>query len=117
MCLPLRCESDFFARGVGYERPDRFTPDDAANVARYVNIKNNKGQPFVHAEREGGRIHDLQASLQYFEVVEPLEPCRVRVELRVGRIDTVDLRRLQNGIGPYFDRAQSRRRVGGEIRV
>ena len=42
---------------------------------------------------------------------------RVRIRLRIGRIDAVDLRRLQHRVAAQLGRAQHRGGVGGEERI
>src|SRR4029079_10193143 len=49
-------------------RPDGFTHDDAAQVARLEQIEYDDWQLVVHAERDGSRVHHTKIPLEHLEV-------------------------------------------------
>src|SRR5919112_2883015 len=98
-------------------RADRLAGDDADDVARRAHVEDDDGEVVVHAQGDGRGVHHLQLLLKYLAVGDAVVARRRRVFDRVGRVDAVHLRRLQDHVGLYLKRAQGRGRVGREIRV
>src|SRR5688500_8744855 len=71
------------------QRPHFFTEDDALQVMWFEQIENDDGHLVVHAETEGGRIHDLELLLQGFEIGDAREALRFRILLRITVVDAV----------------------------
>ena len=57
------------------------------------------------------RVHDLKVFFQRFLVAETLVSGCIRIALGVGRVDTVDIGRLKDGVAIHFGGPQHRRRV------
>src|ERR1051325_898985 len=98
-------------------RADRLARDDADDVARRPHVEDDDGEVVVHAQADCRGVHHLQTLLKDFAVGDALEARRRGVFDRVGRVDAVDLRRLQNHVGLYLQGAKGGGRVGREVRV
>src|SRR5439155_487404 len=70
-----------------------FDPPDVPGTGQ---IEDDDRQLVVHAERDRGRVHDLEPPVQHVDVGHVRQPLGARVALRVGRVDAVDLRRLHD---------------------
>ena len=68
-------------------------------------------------KRERGRIHDLQIAVEGLLMARCVITLRLRVLLRIGAIDAVDIGGLENGVASHFGGAQHRGGVGGEERI
>src|SRR5262245_10123122 len=77
---------------------DGLAGNHPAQVARGAQIEHHDRQLVVHAQRDGGGIHHPEALLQHFQVRDPLELRGVRLEHRVGGVDPVDLRALEDHV-------------------
>ncbi len=100
-----------------HERPDRLAIHDRLEVARPMQIENNDRKLIVHAQRNRGRIHHLEATLEHLEVRELLEALRSGMSLGVGIVHAVNLGRLENDFGANFHRSESRCGVGSKVRI
>src|SRR6266571_8012623 len=80
------------------QRADLLTENHAFDVARLEQVEHHYGHVIVHAQGEGSVVHHLDAAVEHFEIVEMLELDRVRVELRIGGVDPVDLGRLKDDV-------------------
>src|SRR5665213_343318 len=96
---------------------DFLAQDYALDVARYQEVEHEDRYVIVHAERDCRVVHDLYASVKHLEIIQVVELDRVGIELRVGRIDTIDLGCLEDHIGFDLDCAERSSRVSGEVRV
>ena len=94
--------------------PIGFAGDGALDVARRPQVEDDDRQPVVHAQRNRGRVHHLQALFEHLQVRDAIEADRVGLEHRVGVVDAVDLRGLEDDLGLDLHRAQRRRRIGAE---
>src|SRR4051794_2578787 len=97
-------------------RPDLLAGRHATDVALVAKVEDEDRQLVLHAERHGGRVHHAVALTQEIGVSERLDPVRRRVQNRVGGVDAVHLRALQERGGVDLERALGRARVGGEVR-
>src|SRR5690606_5767633 len=68
-------------------------------------------------QRDGGDVHDGKALFEHFAVRQTIETGGGRVLLRIGGIDAVDLRALEDRFGAHFGGAQRGGRIGREERV
>src|SRR5487761_737712 len=96
---------------------DLLAEDHALDVARNEQVEHEDRNVIVHAERDGGIVHHLDAPVEHLEVVEVVELEGIGIELGVGCVHAVDLGRLENHVGLDLDSAQRRGGVGGEVRV
>src|SRR5580704_7416450 len=71
---PLRC----------HERSDRLSRDGALDVACRSQVEHDDGQAVVHAERDGGGVHHLEALLEDLEVRDAVETLRIGMHHGVG---------------------------------
>src|SRR5205085_535573 len=114
----LRSHSSLLLRHlVADSRADRLARDDADDVARRAHVEDDDGEVVVHAQTDCRGVHHLQALLKNFLVRDAVVARRGGVFDGVGRVDPLDLRRLQDNVGLYLKRAQGRGRVGREVRV
>src|SRR5664279_6076038 len=72
---------------------------DALERARLEDAEYADRQLLVAAERKRGRIDHLAVLDDRLVEADPRVACRVRILLRVGAVDTVDLGRLQHDLG------------------
>src|SRR5712692_4620816 len=96
---------------------DLFTEHDPLDVAGLEKVEDHDRHVVVHAQRQGGVVHDLDAPVQHLKIVEVLELDCLGVELRVGRVDAIDLGCFQDDVRLDLDGAKGGRRVGGEVWV
>ncbi|ENN87013.1 hypothetical protein RHSP_13228 [Rhizobium freirei PRF 81] len=68
-------------------------------------------------KRHGGYVHDGKALLEHLTVRQMVEALRIGEFLRIGGIDAVDLRALEDRLRAHFRGAQRGGRIGGEERV
>ena len=100
-----------------HDRSDRLSLDDALERVLVEEIEDDDRDAVVHAERERRRIHDLEALLERRLVLERGVLLRLRVGLRIGRVDAVDLRRLEERVRADLARPERRCGVRREIRI
>ncbi len=99
------------------QRADRLAADHALDVAARVQVEDDDGQLVVAAQRDRGRVHDLEVLLQHLEVGDAVEAPRVGVLDRILVVDAVDLGGLEQHLGVDLHRAQRRRGVGREVGI
>ena len=82
-------------------------------------VEHDDRQLVVHAERDRGRVHHLEAAVEHLEVAHLVELHRVGIEAGIGAVHAVDtrVRALQDRLGTDLGRAQRGGGVGGEVRV
>src|SRR6476646_5121349 len=68
---------------------DVLTGDDTGDVA-VGKLENVNGEPVVHAQRERGRVHDLEAALDRLEMRETRQKPGLGIDVRVSVVDTFD---------------------------
>src|SRR5581483_5773959 len=114
--------SSMLAMGLGSSggRDDRADPlagEDAADVAG-LEAEDIDRQLVVHAQRERGRVHHLEAALDRLEVRQAGQELRVLVDARVAVVDPAHLvLRHQDRLGADLQGAERGRGVGREERV
>src|SRR5512147_1243277 len=81
------------------QRTDLFTGDDTADVAGAIQIENDDGKVVVLAKADGGGVHHLEALLQHFHVADLVEHFGILDDDRIGVVDAVNLRSLENDVG------------------
>src|SRR5271170_7605845 len=64
--------------------------------------KNNDRHTVLPGKRERRRIHDFQVAIERLLMIEALIPLRVRIALRIGSIDAVDIGCLEHGVAPHL---------------
>ena len=77
-------------------------------------IEDDDGDFVVHAEGEGGGVHDLQALREGFRVRDSVVPSRGGVFFWVCRVDAVDFRCLKDDFGANLARAECGGGIGRE---
>src|SRR5579862_672796 len=77
-----------------HRRTHSFAHHRAADVSRPVHIEDDDRHPVVHAQRDGGGIHDGEAFLDYVQVCYAFKHFRAGHFFRIRVIDPVDARRL-----------------------
>src|SRR6202140_304624 len=68
-------------------------------------------------KREGRGVHDLQALIQGLLMAQAIIALGLRVLLRIGGIDAVDVGGLEDSLAAHLGRAQDSRGIGGEIGI
>src|ERR1700675_2481276 len=68
-------------------------------------------------KREGRGVQDLQALIQGLLMAQAIIALVLRVLLRIGGIDAVDIGRLEDSVAGHLGRAQNGRGIGGEIGI
>src|SRR5262245_38018067 len=96
------------------ERADGLADDGAPDVPRRPQVEDDDRQAIVHAERDRGRVHHLQALLEDLQVRDAIESRRSRLDHRIRVVNAVDLCRLENDVRLDFHRAQRGGGVGAE---
>src|SRR4051812_24173472 len=71
------------------DRTDLLTCDHATDVAA-GELEHMDREAVVHAERQRGRVHDLQALLDRGQMRQPRDEARVRIEARVAVVHARD---------------------------
>src|SRR6266851_6403469 len=56
-----------------HQRADLLTENDPLDVARLEQVEDHDGHVVVHAEGQGGVVHDLDAPVEHLKIVEVLE--------------------------------------------
>src|SRR6266550_3930264 len=96
---------------------DVFAGYDTSDVA-VGELENVNGEPVVHAQRERGRVHDLEAPLDRLEMGEARQEPRLGIHVRVAVVNPLDaVLRHQDRVGADLQGAQGCRRVGREERI
>ena len=88
-----------------------------ARAPGFVNVEDDYRQSVVAGKRKGGGVHDREALRDRLLVGHVIVADGVRIAARVGGIDAVDLRALQQRVAFELERPQRRPAVGGEERV
>jgi hypothetical protein len=94
-----------------------FAHHRAADISRHVHIEDDDGHAVVHAQRDGGGIHHGEAFLDYVQVSNPFKHFRAGHFFRVGVINPVHARGLQDDVGLDFHGAQGGGGVRRKIRI
>ena len=81
-----------------HKRADLLPAQDAADVHRVLQRKDENRQIVVHGQTGGGGIHHLQAPRQDILIADLIKLHRGRVLTRVGRVDAVNIFGQQDGI-------------------
>src|ERR1043166_525988 len=84
----------------------RLSLDDADDVTRGSHVEDDDGKIVVHAQRDRRCVHYLELFFEYFEISNTVESRRGRILNRVGLIDSVNLRGLDNYVGFDFQGPQ-----------
>src|SRR3989442_8145560 len=71
-------------------RPPRSTLFPYTTLFR--SVEHDDRQLVVHAERDGGGVHDAEALVQHLDVRDPLEPPRVAVDRKSTRLNSSHVR-------------------------
>src|SRR6476646_11254628 len=79
-------------------RAERLAHGHAFEVAGYFQIKDDQRQLVVHAEADGGGVHDFQMLGQNRKKGDVLVFLRGRILGRIGIVDAVDLRALHDDL-------------------
>src|SRR3990170_4791278 len=61
------------------------------DAAMHTEVEDDDGEGVLHAEREGGGVHHLEASVEGVQVAEAQELPRRRVLRRIGLVDAVNV--------------------------
>src|SRR6266702_1707343 len=91
--------------------------DNALDVALLLDVEHDDGEVVVHAQGDGGRVHDFEA------LVDDGEEGQLRVFGRAVILHGIvvvyagDLGTLEDDLGPDLHRAKRGGRVSGEVRV
>src|SRR5256712_11067078 len=93
------------------------SPDYALDVAFLLDVEHDDGEVVVHAQGDGGRIHDLEAFVDHGDEGQLRVLGRAGILHGIVVVDAGDLGALEDDLGPDLHRAQRGGRVGGEIRV
>src|SRR5688572_17041161 len=80
----------------GHDRPHRFTHDDPPDIARCLEVEDENRQLVVHAERNRGGVHYLQALLEDLQVRDLLVADRVRMLHGIRVVDPVHFGGLED---------------------
>src|SRR5205807_7355800 len=101
------------------KRTDRLPLEGASDVPRLHHVEHDDGQAVVHAERDGGGIHDLETQLEHFDVFQLAELGGRRVDEGIVRVDAVHtrVRALEDGLGADLGPSQGSGGIGREVRV
>lgn len=82
-----------------------------------MKIKDDNRNVVVAAQGKGRGIHHVEALGEGFLAGERLIARRGEIELRVGRVDAVDLGGLEEGVGIDLGGTERRTRIGREKRI
>src|SRR5207302_328874 len=107
-------------RGGGFvmdQGAELLSPDDALDVALLLDVEHDNGEVVVHAQGDGGRVHDLEAFVDHGDEGELRVFGRAGILHGIVVVDAGDLGALEDDLGPDLHRAQRGGRVGGEIRI
>ena len=115
--MPLRRSILKAFRSGVHERAFPFAQEDAAQRPLAVDVEDLDRELLFAAEREGRRVHHLEVAVKRLVEGDFVEHRRRGIELRVGRVDAVDLRRLEDQLGADFRTAERRGRVRSYTRT
>src|SRR3990170_2120396 len=88
------------------------------DAARHTEVEDDDGEGVLHAEREGGGVHHLEASVEGVQVAEAQELPRRRVLRRISLVDAVNvLLGHEQYIGVDLDGAKGGGRICGDVGV
>src|SRR5579884_4557292 len=73
-----------------HERAHLLTADNPLKILGIAQVEDNNREPVVHAQRQRGAVHNLQAQLERLHVAQPGELSCPRGSARVGIVDAVD---------------------------
>src|SRR5207302_931155 len=107
-------------RGGGFvmdQGAELLSPDDALDVALLLDVEHDNGEVVVHAQGDGGRVHDLEAFVDHGDEGELRVFGRAGILHGIVVVDAGYLGALAYALGPDLHRAQRGGRVGGEIRI
>ncbi len=85
--------------------------------AAFADREHDDRDAVVAHQRDGRGVHDLQVARQHFVIGEPLVAGGGGVLLRIGGVDAVDLRALEQRVAAHLGGAQRGGGVGGEERI
>src|SRR5260221_1181706 len=85
---------------------------DLHQVAANADVEHDETQAVVAAQRDRGRIHDLEIPVQDIHVADAGEEHRGGVLLGVPGVDAVHLGAFEHDVRPDLDRAQHGGGVG-----
>src|SRR5580704_3696826 len=100
-----------------YGGADAFAEDGAANVAGLVHVEDHDGHAVVHAQRDGGRIHDFQILVQDLAIGNLRKKFGVADFFGIGVVDAVDARGFEDDVGFNFHGAECGGGVGGKVGI
>src|SRR5699024_7756322 len=100
-----------------HERSYRLTTHRLAQIAGRIHVEHDDRQSVLPAQREGRQVHNPQSARIYFPEGNLVEPAGIGMLLRVGIVNTVHPRSLEQYVGLYLDAAERRRTVGREIGI
>src|SRR5687767_9522031 len=82
-----------------------------------VNVQNDQRQVVFLTKRHRGLVHHAQFLEHNVAIADPFVERRVRILLRVRRVDAVDTGRLDDDVGLHLDGPQCRGGVGRKVRI
>src|SRR5690349_5896136 len=98
----------------------RKVPSSAQDVldrAMLADRKHDDRHTVFLSKRERGRVHDLQAPIHGFLMIEMVETLGRGILLRIRSIDAIDIGCLENGLALHLGGAKNGRGVCGEIGI
>src|SRR5262244_4112231 len=101
-------------RVAGDDGAHRLAGDDAPDIAPSGEIEHHDGELVVHAERDGGGVHDRQAPVERLDVTHPGKLHRGGILGGISGVDAVHLGSLEEDLGSDLHRAEGPRGVRGE---
>ena len=84
-----------------------FSQHNAFQRTALGDIEHLYRQLLVAAQRECRGVHDLQLTIQRLVERDRRVPRRIRILFGIGRVNAIDLGRLQNDLGTDFRSAQA----------
>src|SRR6185437_14295722 len=97
------------------EGADAFAADRRDDRTRTVNVENDQRQGVFAAERDRGLVDDLELFHDHVPESDFVVELGGRILFRVGGIDALDARRLDDDVRLDLNGPQYRRGVGGEV--
>ena len=77
---------------------DFFAVQDAGNILRIRQGKNDDRNVIIHRHGSGCAVHDLKAHLQHFAVSDFIIANSFRIIARISAVDAVNILGKKNGI-------------------
>ena len=100
-----------------YPGSDLLAQHHAANVAVLIQVKDDDRQVIVFAQADGGGVHHLQSQSQNVHIRDLIEFLGTVDFQRIGVVNAIHARRLEDGFSLDLHGAQRSRRIGREIGI